>query len=276
MAYDYAENELTRMTEAFNANAANMHELDQARTNERTLAEGFRVAQYGQEIARYELQVARSALLYAQGQGESDERTRMPLHSPIDGAVLRVMQKSVAVVTPGTPLIEVGDPRDLELVIDVLSTDAVKIKPGQPVIIEHWGGTTPLQGTVRLVEPSAFTKVSALGIEEQRVNVIADFLTPPQDRASLGDGFRIESSIVIWEHPQTLQIPSSAAFRRGDQWATFVIEHGRAMLRDIQPGRQNGRTIQILSGLTEGDRVVLHPSDRLSSGLRVIERQNRQ
>jgi len=268
-AYDFAENELVRLNQAFNAGAANKHELDEARTNERTSTEDFRATEYGEEIAKYELEVARGALLYALGEGESDERARMPIYSPIDGAVLRVLQESVAVVPSGTPLIEVGDPRDLEIVIDVLSSDAVTIRPGQRVVIDHWGGSKPLEGIVRIVEPSAYTKVSALGIDEQRVNVIVDFTSSVEHRMTLGDGFRVEASIVIWEEPMILQIPTNAAFRAGDKWAVFVIVDGKTELREIESGQHNGRTTRILSGLNESEQIVLYPSDQLTSGARV-------
>jgi len=265
-AYDLAEAELGRIASAFEQGAANTSEMDRARTEERQTIEAYRAAQFGQEIAEYELEVARSALLFAKGGADELQSVRMPLTSPIDGAVLRVFQESVSVVTPGTPLIEVGDPQDLEIVIDVLSTDGVNIEPGQHVIIEQWGKPEPLEAVVRLVEPSAFTKISALGIEEQRVNVIADFVTPPTERASLGDGFRVEASVVVWEQAEALQVPSSAVFRDGERWAVFLIEGDTARLRSIEIGRQNGRISQVLSGLADTDHVVLHPSDQLSDG----------
>jgi HlyD family secretion protein len=274
IAYDFAENELTKITNAFEGGAANPRELDNAQTKDRTASEEYRAAQFGREIASFELEVARSALLYAQGETEIDDRARMALQSPIDGVVLRVMQESVAVVMPGTPLIEVGNPTDLEVVIDVLSTDGVNIEPGQRVIIEHWGKPAPLAGVVRLVEPSAFTKISALGIEEQRVNVIADFVTPELERASLGDGFRVEAKIVIWEHDAVLQIPTSAAFRTGEQWSVFLINVDDVVtMRAIETGRRSGRTTEVLDGLVEGDRVILHPSDQLSEGTHIVERR---
>ncbi|MCA9296564.1 MAG: HlyD family efflux transporter periplasmic adaptor subunit [Phycisphaerales bacterium] len=275
IAYDFAENELTKITNAFESGGANPRELDDAQTKDRAAAEAYRAAQFGKEIAIFELEVARSALLYAQGETEIDDRARMALQSPIDGVVLRVMQESVAVVMPGTPLIEVGDPRDLEVVIDVLSTDGVNIAPGQRVRFEHWGKPEPLEGVVRLVEPSAFTRISALGIEEQRVNVIADFATPASERETLGDGFRVEANIIIWEHDAVLQIPTSAAFRTGEHWSVFLIDDDnddRVSIRTIETGRRNGRTTEVLAGLEEGDRVVLHPSDQLSEGARVEER----
>lgn len=266
---DYAENELARITNAFQQGAANQHELDAARTDHRTATEAYRAAEYGREISLYELEVARSALLFAKGEQGEDAQAQMRLASPIDGVVLRVLQESDAVVNPGTPLIEVGNPLDLEIVIEVLSTDAVGITPGDRVVIDHWGGNDPLEARVRLVEPSAFTKVSSLGIEEQRVNVIADFVTPETERSTLGDGYRVEAAIVVWEEPSVLHIPTSALFRSDDQWAVFRIIDDTARLTPIKPGKQNGQFTQIASGLSEHDLVVLHPSDRIADGVGV-------
>tara|TARA_R110000868_G_scaffold241497_3_gene497027 strand:- start:842882 stop:844084 length:1203 start_codon:yes stop_codon:yes gene_type:complete len=269
---DFAENELTRITNAFKQGAANKHELDSAQTAQRTAIESHRAAQYGQEITEYELEVAQSALLYAKGESDATDQARMVLTSPIDGVVLRVLQESVAVVNPGTPLIEIGDPLDLEIVIDVLSTDAVGIRPGQRIIIEHWGGDAPLEARVRLVEPSAFTKTSALGIDEQRVNVIADFVTPEASRTTLGDGFRVEASIIVWEEPDILHVPTSAIFRTAEHWTLFRIVDKQAQLTNIEIGKQNGTSTQVLSGLSESNQVVLHPSDQITDGVLVTVR----
>ena len=268
-ATDFAENDLTRVTNAFNQGVANRHELDSAQAAHRTAVENYRAAEYGQDISQFELEVAQSALLFAKGESDENNQARMVITSPIDGVVLRVLQESVAVVNPGTPLIEIGDPLDQEVVIDVLSTDAVGIRPGQRVVIEHWGGESPLEARVRLVEPSAFTKVSALGIEEQRVNVIADFVSPEADRATLGDGFRVEASIIVWEETDILHIPTSAIFRTGERWTLFQIIDGRAILTDITIGMQNSRSTQVLSGLQENAQVVVHPSDQIQNGARV-------
>lgn len=271
--YDLAEIELARVSSAYKEDAANLTELDRARTEERRAGEERRAAVFSKEIAEYELEVARSAMLFASGDTEGAEQYRMPLYSPISGAVLRLFQESVAVVSPGTPLLEVGDPQDLEIVIDVLSSDGVNIKPGQRVIVEHWGRPEPLEAIVRLVEPSAFTKVSALGIEEQRVNVIADFISSSDQRASLGDGFRIEGSVVTWEQDQTLQVPTSAVFRGGERWSVYVIIDGKAEVRTVEVGHTNARMTEIMSGLAEREEVVLHPSDKLTDGIRVHQRK---
>jgi len=272
VAHEFAAQEHARTIAASERDAATVSELQEASTAARTTAEELRAAEFAKEIAEYELDVARSALLYATG-GDDGERPQMLLHSPIDGAVLRVLQESVAVITPGAPLIEIGDPRDLEIVIDVLSTDAVQITPGDRVIIDHWGGNEPLEAVVRLVEPSAFTKISALGIEEQRVNVIADFVSSPGERITLGDGFRVEANIVIWNASDVLQVPTSAAFRdRNGAWSVFVVANGIVFLRNIQIGGQNGSTTQVVAGLDADESVILHPGDQVEDGSRVSER----
>jgi len=180
-----------------------------------------------------------------------------------------VFEESTRPVTSGTPLLEVGDPADLEVVIEVLSRDGAVIEPGAKVELEQWGGSKPLEAKVRLVEPAAFTKISALGVEEQRVNVIADLVTPPELRANLGDNFRVEARIITWETNATLKAPSGAFFRRGAQWETFVVEGGRARLRKVTVGRSSGTEMQILDCLKEGEEVILYPGDRIHDGQRV-------
>ncbi len=272
--YDFTENDLMRVKTAFASDAATEAEVDFARSKFQQASAAFRVAQFNVDIASHELEVAQSALLITQGV-ETDEESlaRLSIYSPIDGVVLHVLQENVAVVSPGTPLIEVGDLSDLELVIDVLSTDAVSIEPGQRVIVERWGGGRPLEATVRLVEPSAFLKISALGIEEQRVNVIADLITPPEERAALGDNFRIEARIVTWSSDSALLVPTSALFRHNDAWAVFTLENGKVERREISVGRMNGRFAQVNTGISDGDFVIVHPSDELTVGLKAMPRE---
>jgi HlyD family secretion protein len=187
------------------------------------------------------------------------------VRAPAGGRVLRVLEESERVVAAGTPLLELSNTSKVEVVADVLSTDAVKIRPGTPVLVEDWGGGEPLQARVRLIEPSAFTKVSALGVEEQRVNVVADFL---DQVVPLGDGYRVEARCIIWEG-EALKVPAGALFRRGDAWSVFRLEGGRAVCREVETGRRNESEVEIQSGLSEGDRVVLHPPNDLEDGARV-------
>jgi HlyD family secretion protein len=186
--------------------------------------------------------------------------------------VLRVLQESAGVVTPGTPLLELGDLADLEIEIDVLSSDAVKIHPGARVLLEQWGGEEPLIGRVRLVEPSGFTKISALGVEEQRVNVIVDFASVDTIPPSLGDGFRVEAKIIVWETENVVRVPTSALFRQGEGWAVFRAEHGKAALQAVRIGHRNGLHAEVLEGLAPDDTVIVHPSDKVADGVLVAPR----
>jgi HlyD family secretion protein len=173
-------------------------------------------------------------------------------------------------VSAGTPLVELGDPVDLEVRIEVLSRDGVAIRPGARVLLEQWGGPEPLPARVRLVEPAAFTKISALGVEEQRVYVIADLEAPPEKRPTLGDSYRVEARIVVWESSSALRVPAGALFRRGGVWHTFVIVDGRAQLRRLEVGRNNGVQAEVIAGLSEGERVVMYPGDKVGQGVRVV------
>ena len=187
------------------------------------------------------------------------------VRAPVGGRVLRVLEESERVVTAGTPLLELSNTSKVEVVADVLSADAVKLRPGAPVLVEGWGGDEPLRARVRLVEPSAFTKVSALGVEEQRVNVVADFV---EAVVPLGDGYRVEARFVTWEG-EALKVPTGALFRRGEAWSVFLVEGGRAYGREVEAGQRNETEVEIKDGLREGDRVVLHPPNDLEDGARV-------
>ncbi|MGA1238466.1 MAG: efflux RND transporter periplasmic adaptor subunit, partial [Limisphaerales bacterium] len=189
--------------------------------------------------------------------------------APVSGKILRIFEESSRVLPAGTPILEIGDPANLEAVIECLSRDAATMTPGMTVDLERWGGGSPLQGQLRHVEPAAFTKISALGVEEQRVNVIVDILTPPENRPGVGDNFRVEARIVTWESNDTLKIPAGALFRRGQQWSVFTIENGRATLRPVETGHSNGKETEILSGLSAGDTVILYPGERVQNNSRV-------
>jgi len=241
-----------------------------------TRARELEAALFAVRAADFQTQAARATLMEA---GEEPEgagalvnacgeniRGCLELRSPVSGRVLRLFEESQRVVPAGAPLVEVGDPAAIEILVDLLSTDAVKVRPGQPVIVERWGGEEALRARVRRIEPAGFTKLSALGVEEQRVNVVADFVDPP---GSLGDGYRLEARIVVWEGTDVLMIPSSAIFRRGDGWSVFVVESGRARRREVAVGHLAARVAEVRSGLTPGEKVILHPGDRIEERVRV-------
>ena len=266
---EFATWERQRIAGAYERTGVSRHEFEAAMTAEQVAQQELRSEEFGHEMATFELEQARAVLLRASAEQPGDAVELFEIRAPITGRVFRVLQKSADVVQPGTPLIELGDPANLEIVIDVLSTDAVKIRPGAPVNIERWGGDKPLRGTVRLVEPSGFTKISALGVDEQRVNVVVDFQTPSEETISFGDGYRIEGRIVIWQVDDVVKAPTSALFRNQNEWSVFVCENGRATQRRVQVGQQNAMEGEILDGLAPGDMVILHPTDRIQPGSRV-------
>ncbi len=274
VALEWARTDLGRRKSLAGKGANSKQELEDAEMLVRSRVEELNAAKFGEEIARYEFEVARAALLRSKPlpPGEA-EKWQMRITSPINGVVMKVIQESETIVQQGTSLIEIGDPRDLEIDIEVLSTDAVKILPGQIVFLEHWGGEHPLKAHVRLVEPSGFMKMSALGVEEQRVHVIAQFDDPYSARPTLGDGYRVEAKIVIWEKSDVLKVPTGALFRDGDGWCAFVVKEGLAHKRRITIGRRNGLEAEVLDdSLVETDTVIVHPSDRIQNQTQVTPR----
>jgi HlyD family secretion protein len=244
---------------------------DKAATEVQTTAAAKRSAVFSVDVAKYELQAAKSVLDYtAATDGEPAER--VPVKSPIDGKILKVVRECEGPVRTGDMLLEVGNPSILEVEVDVLSADAVKIQPGMKVQFDHWGGDEPLHGVVRNIEPVGFTKVSALGVEEQRVWVICDFTSPEEQWQRLGDGYRVEASFILWHQDDVLQVPASSLFRYQQGWALFVDENSRAKRRVVKVGQRNGLTAQILEGVSEGEKVINHPSDDVEDGRRVKER----
>lgn len=269
-AHEFAQTELDRAKQLYQEKTLSHQELDNAEQKERTTAQELKSAHFARQIADYELELAQAALLRTSpGSPGNSEAWHFPILSPINGRVLRVFQESSTVVSAGARLLELGDPADLEVEVDVLSVDAVKIKPGAKVMLEHWGGDAPLPGRVRVVEPSAFLKISALGVEEQRVNVIVDFAASPADRGALGDAYRVEARIVLWESDNVPKVPVGALFRDGGDWAAFAVVDGRAKLQRMRIGHRNDLEAEVLAGLTESARVILHPSDKIQDGARV-------
>ena len=261
-----AQTSARRLEALLKGGAVSGDELEAAQTALKTAEEAVRAADFAVARAEHELQLARARLKPSSGGGGT-----VTLVAPVDGVVLKRLRESASVVPVGEPLLEIGDPATLEIVADFLSTDAVRISPGHSVVIDQWGGSQPLEGKVRRVEPSGFMKVSALGVEEQRVNVIVDFA---DDRESprLGDGYRVEVRVIVWRDDQALQVPVGSLFRRGEEWAAFVVDGDRVRLQRVALGQRNDREAQVLEGLSEGQRVVLHPRDTLIDGARVTVR----
>ena len=255
-----------RLKDLFGKKVLSQQEFEVAQMRADTAAQEMRAAEFSLQVAEFELQQARALLVRGQPGGSAEP---LVITSPVNGTILRVLQESSRVVPAGFALLEVGDPTDLEVRIEVLSRDGVAIKPGARVILEQWGGPEPLQARVRLVEPSAFTKISALGVEEQRVYVVADFTDPIEKRPTLGDSYRVEARVVIWENASALHAPAGSLFQRGGGWQSFVIEGSRARLRSVKVGRSNGVETEILDGLADGTRVVVYPGDKVSDGGRV-------
>lgn len=239
--------------------------LEMARNADITAAQELDAAKYSAQVATSEVKVARSGLVGLNAD-TGKAGPLIQLRSPVAGRVLRVIEKSERVVSAGTPILTLGDSKQLEIVADVLSTDAVKIQPGMPVLLEGWGGDHAIRARVRLVEPGGFTKVSALGIEEKRVNVISDFVDPP---GPLGDGYRVETRTIVWSGEKILKIPQSALFRLGPGWSVFAIEGGRAKKRNVEIGHRNQAEAEILNGISANQEVVLHPGNELRDGVRV-------
>lgn len=263
-----ARTTLTRQQELMKAGAISADDLEAAQTGVRTAEEASRAAEFTVSRTQSELDAARARLAPT-----ASSRATVDVVAPVDGVVLKRVRESETVVPVGDPIIEIGDPSRLEIVADFLSTDAVRIMPGSAVRIEQWGGSGALNGRVRRVEPSGFMKVSALGVEEQRVNVIIDLVDPPAAARSLGDGYRVEVRVIVWHGEDVLKVPVGTLFRRGEGWAVFRVESDLARLQPVRLGERNDVEGQILEGLSEGHTLVLHPPDTLKDGSRVKARQ---
>jgi len=272
---DFARAELDRARTLLKREWISQSNLDAAQRAYRTRAAEVETASAALEMREHELEQARVLLLSpVEARKTAGPCDCIPVRAPVSGRVLRLLHESEGVVQPGDPLVEIGNPRDLEIVADLLSADAVKVVAGQRVIIEDWGGSENLSGRINRVEPFGFTKVSALGIEEQRVNVIIDFTDPPELWQRLGHGYRVVTRIVLSEG-ETLKVPLSALFRydTASGWAVFVAEaDGRARQRKVEIGRRTGFEAEIIEGVDEGDRIIIHPSDKITDGTRVAQR----
>lgn len=266
---DFARAELERMRRLAGEEVVSREAFESTELREKTAEKALRVAEFSIKSAEQDLAAARASLVQ-----NSPGVAGVPIviHSPVDGVVLKRLRESEAVVLAGEPLVEVADPADLEIVSDLLSTDAVKVRAGQKVLIEQWGGDHALEGNVRRVEPSGFTKISALGVEEQRVNVIVDFTDPRAAWQALGDGFRVEIRVVVWERDDVVKVPVASLFRQGEDWAVFTVTEDRAGLQKIEIGERNDLEAEVVSGLAEGEKVIVHPSDKVADGVGVVAR----
>ena len=265
--------EFERARKAAESSALSVRELEDERILLRSAENAASAGRFAHAMAQYELEQARAALL--QQSDDAAARRTLEMRSPITGKVLRVIRENAGAVTPGDALIELGSLSELEVAVDVLSDQAVRVRPGQLVSIERWGGGAPLEGVVRVVEPSGFTKVSALGVEEQRVNVVIDFLAAPAERAALGDQFRVEARITVLAKQDVLRVPVGCLVQRGGVWSVYVVEDGVARLRAIELGERSAEHAEVPEGLTGGEAVDIFPSDRIADGDAVAPRESR-
>lgn len=246
--------------------------LDTVKSAEARAQAVRQAADHAVRVSRFELDMARAAVANATRLQAGGSTEQFQVRAPVAARVLKLLHESEGAVAIGQPLLEIGNPETLEVEVDVLSTHAVKIAPGSKVILDRWGGEQPVQGTVRVVEPSGFTKISALGVEEQRVRIIVDITSPREAWQRLGDGYRVEARFVLWQGEDVLQLPTSALFRHGPGWAVFAVKGGRAHMTPVETGQRAGLATQLLSGLAAGAQVVSHPDDTLSDGARVKPR----
>ena len=266
-----AEKERGRAADLKKKGVASQKEFDIAEAQAAMSGRELRAAAFALEVAGFEKTQAEAALMQAQSPGDVVAKP-VEIVAPVNGYVLSVHEESARTVAPGTPIMEVGDPADLEAEIELLSSDAVGVRPGAEVSIEQWGGGKPLRGSVTLIEPGGFTKISALGVEEQRVKVRVNFTDPIPSEHPLGDRFRVEARIVTWHGEHVLQVPTGALFRRGGDWMAFLLDGGKARIAKVEIAHNNGVAAEVVSGLSEGQRVLLHPPDTVADGAAVKAR----
>jgi HlyD family secretion protein len=263
-----AQQNLDRLKGLLAHEAAPQAQVDTALAELRQRHSEVESAKFAERVAAHGIDEAKAALESFANRDRG--ATQFVITSPVHGRVLHVLHKSEGVVTAGTALIELGDPQALELVVDVLSQDAARIHSGMPARAIHWGGDAPLVATVRRIEPAAFTRTSALGVDEQRVNVVLDLDSPPATWQALGDQFAAEIEITIWSKPDALHVPTSALFHKPEGWAVFAIDQGRAKARAVELGHRGPLETEILSGLRQGDEVIVHPGATVRDGVAVV------
>lgn len=267
---EFAEAEYRRIKEVYDRKLISRSELEKAEAEKRRTHAKWQSSRFAAQSARYALAEAKNALNHFAAKGGEMLGEKVIIHAPIDGQIMAIYQESEAAVTSGQAIMDIGNTSILEVLVEALSSDAVRIRPGMAVELERWGGEKPLAGKVRLIEPAGFTKVSALGVEEQRVNVIVDMTSPREQWRRLGDGYRVDARFVLWQGDDVLQIPESALFRYQDGWAVFVATPANtAELKKVVVGRRSGLRAQITEGLTEGERVVTHPDEKIDAGVAI-------
>ncbi|MGD9501748.1 MAG: efflux RND transporter periplasmic adaptor subunit [Methyloceanibacter sp.] len=269
--FDQAKRDLERTRTLVERGVSTMQSLERDELAFHVADRELRAAEFQDHAALHTVEQTKALLAYYDHDAAAPAEA-WKVTAPVSGVVIRVLQESETTVDPGTELVEIGDCCNLEVVVDVLSTDAVEIKPGDKVLIEHWGGPKPLQARVRKVEPGAFTKISTLGVEEQRVNVIVDIVSPREEWSSLGDGYRVEARIAVFSADDALIMPAGALFRRGETWSTYIVRDGRAERRDVALLRRSGGLAALTSGVEPGEEVIVYPSDSVGPGVRVNPR----
>ena len=269
---EYMSAEVERSRRLFGRGTIAKQRLDEAERSYRVAVADLLTAQAGRDQARHELEVAEARLVSPVSPAATTSSCAcLVLRAPVDGQILQVIQESETTLVPGDGIVEIGNPGDLQVVVDLLSEDAVKVSGGMPAVIEGWGGP-PLEAVVRRVEPFGYTKVSALGIEEQRVDVVLDFVDPPDRWERLGHGYRVDVEIILSD-VEGLSIPLGAVFRTGEEWSVFAVaDDGTAVLKAVELGARNTEAVQVLGGLAEGETVVIHPSDSVTDGVALAVR----
>ena len=269
-AFEYARSEQTRAETLGSAGALSRGDVEFATTRTKSAEGELRAAEAASRSAAHDAEEARAALASPPQVARAGDVA--VVKAPVSGTVLRVFQESERVVVAGTPLVELGDPADLEVVVDLLSSDAVRVPRGAKALIDHWGGPGTLNGRVRLVEPASFLKVSALGVDEQRVNVFIELLDPPARWDRLGDAYAMNVRIVTDERAGIVKVPAGAVFRDRDQWGVFLVEGNRARLRPVTIGLRSEQDVEVAAGVAEGEELVLHPTTTIVDGARIVRR----
>ncbi len=272
---EFAEAEYRRLKKVYDKKLISRSDLEKAEAEKRRTKAKWESSRFTTQSARYALEEAKNALRHFASKADDMQGETVVIHAPVDGQVMAIYQESEGTVTSGQAIIDIGNAHDLEVVVEILSADAVRIQPGMEVEFERWGGDEPLVGTVRVIEPAGFTKVSALGVEEQRVNAIVDITSPREQWERLGDAYRVDAQFILWQADNVLQIPESALFRHQEGWAVFVATPAKtAELRSVTVGKRGGLRAQVIDGLTEGEMVITHPDEEIEAGVSI--RQQRE